>query len=74
MRRAMLLEHLALAQKHVADGERHVRRQRELVAELDRDGHDTWQAKDLLRLFEELQVIHVSGRDRLLNELSELPT
>jgi hypothetical protein len=69
----MLLEHLALARKHVADGERHVRRQREIVAELDRGAHDTSQGKDLLRLFEELQVFHVSHRDRLLNELSELP-
>jgi len=37
------LAHLAVAEKAVADGERHILRQEERVAELDRDGHDTRQ-------------------------------
>ena len=48
---------------------RHVVRQRELVAELERDGHDTIQATDLLARFEELLQLHVGDRDRLRREL-----
>lgn len=65
----MLRQHLAQAERHVAEGERRIARQRELVAELARDGHDTDQATQLLRQFEELQALHVVDRDRLRKEL-----
>jgi hypothetical protein len=57
MDRALLLQHLAQAERHVAEGEQHLLRQEELIAELDRDGHDTEEARvildggDLLRYF-----------------------
>jgi hypothetical protein len=66
---AILKQHLAQAEEHVAKGERHVARQRELVAELERDGHDTGPARHLLRQFEELQELHCADRDRLRKEL-----
>lgn len=64
MDRAMIAEHLSQAERHVLDGERHVARQRELVAELERDGHDTQQARDFLLQFEDLQRLHVADRGR----------
>jgi hypothetical protein len=41
MDREMLRQHLAQAERHMAEGERCIARQRELVAELARDGHDS---------------------------------
>ncbi|MBV8534283.1 MAG: hypothetical protein JO128_01750 [Alphaproteobacteria bacterium] len=70
MDRRMLLEHLAMANRHVEKGERHVRRQRELVAELERDGHNTVEAKKLLEQFEKLQEMHKADRDRIERELA----
>ncbi len=69
--RARLREDLALAERHVADGERVVARQRAIVAELERDGHDATaaQARQLLAQFEELLALHVGDRDRLRREL-----
>ena len=52
--RATLEQHLMLAERHVAEGTEHVTRQRELVARLERDGHDVFESKRLLILFEEL--------------------
>ena len=72
MYRAMILEHLRMAEQHVADGVRHIARQRELIAELRRDRHDTWAAENLLKLFEETQALHVADRDRLSAQLHNL--
>ncbi|HTP83793.1 MAG TPA: hypothetical protein VMQ11_12665 [Alphaproteobacteria bacterium] len=69
MDRRMLIEHLAKANKHVEAGERRVLRQRELVAELERDGHDTAAARQLLVQFEKLQEMHKADRDRLERDL-----
>jgi len=69
MDRALLTNRLYQAERHVANGERHIARQFDLIAELQRDGHDTTEAKALLKKFEELQVMHLNDRDRLLREL-----
>jgi hypothetical protein len=69
MNRAFLEQLLVQAEQHVALGERHIARQREIVAELERDGHDTTQAKELLAVFLATQATHVVGRDRLMEEL-----
>ena len=73
MNRTMLTEHLAQAEEHVALGNRHIVRQRELIAELARDGHDTAEAKTLLASFEEMQTLHLQHRDRLRHELARNP-
>jgi hypothetical protein len=74
LNRAQTEARLAQAEQHVAQGERHITRQRELIAELERDGHDVTaaSARDLLRLFEELQIMHVADRDRYRRELTEM--
>ena len=71
MDRAMLKDQLEMARSHVALGEKHLARQRELILELYRDGHDTRQARELLKQFEELQALHVSDCKRLEQELNE---
>jgi hypothetical protein len=69
--RAMKMEHLSTADRHVAEGEMHVERQRILVENLARDRHDTKQAEALLKQFEEVLALHMQDRDRLLKELAE---
>ena len=69
MDRKMLEEHLALAEQHVALGEKHIARQREILAQLHRDGRDTAQAEQTLAAFEEAQTLHIADRDRLRGKL-----
>ena len=69
MDRSVLVNNLYMAERHVAIGEGHIARQHELIAELERGGHDATAARALLRKFEELQKLHWDDRDRLLKEL-----
>ncbi len=69
MDRALMEKHLELAEEHVIKGARIVARQRELVQELERDGHNTMKARQTLAQFEELQELHIAERDRLRREL-----
>ena len=68
----MLLRHLAQAERHVAQGAEHIRRQRILIEELSRDGHAIQQAEQLLAQFEDLQALRVAHRDRLTAELKRM--
>lgn len=45
-------EELAMAERHVREGEAIVSRQRRIVDELRRDGHSTATAEQLLAIFE----------------------
>jgi hypothetical protein len=69
MDREMTLAHLAMAEKNVALGERHIEHQGQLVSDLDRHGHDTTDALALLDMFRRTQLEHVAHRDFLLKEL-----
>jgi hypothetical protein len=60
---------LALANSHVAEGERHIVRQREIIAEFQRAGHPTALAETLLGSFEQVLATHLAHRDRILAEL-----
>jgi hypothetical protein len=61
----MLQDHLAQAERHVVEGERVIARQRDVVAQLERDGHDSTDAMLLLYQFEEIQYLHLDHRDQL---------
>jgi len=74
MDRQKMLEHLAMAERHVAEGGILVCRQQALIAELDRDGHDTRAAWTILATMLETQRLHVEDRDRILKELSSAST
>jgi len=69
MNRAMLEDHLAATEQQLAEVERHVAYQRELVAQLEYDGHDTAQATEILKQFEEVLAMHVADRDWLRKAL-----
>jgi hypothetical protein len=72
--RQLKLAHLAQARRHVAQGEEHVARQTRLVAELERDGHDTSAARRLLAQFIVMQSMHIEDCNRLEAELSDEET
>ena len=59
MDRAMIQRHLTEAERHVSLGAEHIERQREIITELDRDGHDSDLARQLLRVFEEVEATHI---------------
>lgn len=66
--------HLYQAERHVVRGEEHVTRQREMIAELERDGHDATEWRRFLTQLEELLALHVAHRDRLREELGASPS
>jgi len=72
--RGMIERHLAQAEMHVIQGETRLGRQREVVAELERDGqHEAAQtARELLATFETAQQSNLDDRDRLRAELAAL--
>jgi hypothetical protein len=69
MDRDTLQEHLRQAMAHVAQGREHIVSQQALIAELERDGHDTAAAKQLLEMFEQSQAMHAAHAARLEEEL-----
>lgn len=70
--RGALLDHLAMAERHIAQGAAIIDKQKLLILELERDGHDTHRSRALLRQFEDVQHLHIADRDRLIAELAEL--
>jgi hypothetical protein len=71
--RTLVLKHLALAEHHVDQGKRHLARQEELIAKLDRDGLDTTQALKMLATLQETQALHEADVERFLRELGKSP-
>jgi archaellum component FlaC len=69
--RNIILDHLEQARRHVAEAEQRIAHQREIVAQLTRDGHDTHEAKRLLDQFEQTHALQVDDRNRLGKELVE---
>lgn len=68
MDNVLLLAHLALAERHIEQGERLLAKQRTLVAE-DRHNHDTSGARAVLATMAETQALHIADRDRIFREL-----
>jgi hypothetical protein len=68
------VELLAVARKHVANGERYVIAQRMLIDDLERDGFDTLDAELFLDYLEEAQAEYIAFRDRLEHKLLQLVT
>jgi len=67
----ILLERLALAERRVAEGTRQINHQYRLIAELERDGHDTTDAINRVIEFLETQELRLHDRDLLRVELEE---
>ena len=71
MDRVLLEDHLAQAERHIAEGKVHVERQRQIVDEVVRRGGDARRSTALLNVFEDTLAAHVEERDRLRSELAE---
>ena len=69
-RKLTLGQHLEDAELRVQRAQRHLGRQREAVAALERAGQDAAKAKRYLGIFEKALVIHVADRDRLSKRLA----
>jgi hypothetical protein len=72
MDRVLWQEHLQQTEGYVAQGQRHIARQLDIIVELEQHGRDTQSARDLLTLFESTQALHIAHRDRLRRELGEI--
>ena len=70
MKRSMVVDQLAQTERHIREGERHLSRQREIVAELERHGRGSSRternARDILETFEAAQSKHLNDRAHLL--------
>jgi hypothetical protein len=60
MDRETLRTLLARAEEHVAEGERRIERQRQIISDRRRDGHETLKAEAFLRILEETHELHVA--------------
>ena len=69
MNRAILLEHLALADEHIEIGWRNIARQEEVIAKLEAHGHDTFVARRMLKNFEDPQALNLEELERIRAEL-----
>jgi hypothetical protein len=56
---------LEMATRHVAQAESIIAHQREIIAELDRDGHDVTKALDLLKTYKKTLAVSRLHVDRL---------
>jgi len=64
------LRHLVLSTNHIVEAERRIARQRDRVAELERDGHDTSEARDLLETMLKSLELMRSNQDHIVDELA----
>ena len=69
MNRAVLEEQLSMAKENVRWDIEHVRKQREKVQWLERDGHHAAHARNVLGTAEDLLLLHMADRERLSKEL-----
>jgi hypothetical protein len=72
MDRNTTLDLLALALGHVAEVERHIAQQHEIIASLERNDLDASQIKVALVRIEEIHDMLIADRDRLERELAEM--
>lgn len=67
--RAAAVDHLELAQWLVDSGSGLIRRQRQIVWNLERDGQSAEDARTRLSEFEQSQLARIAHRDRVASEI-----
>jgi hypothetical protein len=72
MNRYLMVRYLAQARRHVAVGEMHLARQCEIIAELERDGHNAVEAKKLFAQFIVMQALHIEDCRRMERDLENI--
>jgi hypothetical protein len=65
-----LIEMMAVAHRHVQEGEEQVRRQVQIIEQLHADGHPTDIAEELLLDLEQSLALHVQHLERVRAELA----
>jgi hypothetical protein len=68
---AMIRNHLELACQHIVQGDRRIERQREIVASYMDGSPHAASARNLLKVFEETQTLHMGDRHRLEQMLAQ---
>jgi hypothetical protein len=74
MDRKIIADRLAQSERHVAQDDGHIKKQRELIAKLEENRLDTARAEELLDTLSSLQEAHIAERDRLRGELKKEET
>jgi len=71
MNRTVQLARLAQAERRIASGIRHIKKQEQIIADLERNGRDIAAALavELLTIFRRTQDYDVAHRDRILKDL-----
>lgn len=69
---AMERDHLAAAEKDLAEGGQRIAKQAALLDRLRRDGRDTAQAESFLRTLEQTLLIWRDHRDEILRAIARL--
>jgi len=72
MDRDYLIDYFAAVERHIAQREMSLAHQEQLIAELDRDGHDTTDALGLRATLKSSQELLKGERERILRELHDL--
>lgn len=72
MNRSFYVKALAMAERHVAQGQEHIAKQRRIIAEFKERGRDSTVAECLLTTFLAAQKQHEDDRRRFTNELDKL--
>jgi len=65
----IIREHLAEAERHLALSDRHIARQIQIIDELERDGHPTALALDVLATYRAVHATHLIHCDTIRKEL-----
>ena len=68
-RRDHLKRELAKADRHIAETSGHITKQITIIDRLDRDGHDSTLAKDLLAILHKTLQMHEGHREHIIREL-----
>src|SRR5262245_7314622 len=71
MNQDVLAQQLLRAETNIEQGDRRVATQRRLIARLERDGHNTTEARKLLATFEERRSLSLAEWDRLSRQLGQ---
>jgi hypothetical protein len=65
-----LCDELAIADRALTEGQERIARQAEVVCELDAEGHDTTDAKNLLRVMQQSLDAMNAHRQQIVRELA----
>jgi hypothetical protein len=71
--RSQQAQRLAKLVNYLIAGARHIERQRSIIMNLERDDHDTTEARRALKQLEELHAIYTHDKDRIIDELAQEP-